>query len=44
MQIIFIYTIICKILTIFMCYIFTIEERIEERHVSYKVETNSTNP
>jgi hypothetical protein len=28
---------------IFMCYIFTIDEWDEERHVSYGVETKSTN-
>jgi hypothetical protein len=36
------YTIISKMSEIFMCYIFTIEERDEECHVSY-IETNSTN-
>jgi hypothetical protein len=28
---------------IFMCYIFIVEELDEECHVSYRVETNSTN-
>jgi hypothetical protein len=37
------YTIINKMFEIFMCYIFTIEESDEDCHVSYRVETNSTN-
>jgi hypothetical protein len=40
---IYLYSIISKMSEIFMCYIFTTEEWNEECHVSYRVETNSTN-